>query len=130
MQNLVSIFNIVVPTSYNAASGFYEGMLQISWSEPRTPNGVITEYSYTVLGPSPATETIVSANSSSTDVMVAVSLLPASTYTVSVTASTSAGAGEASMVTIAVPEASKSTANLCVCVHPYMLKAYPFCQCL
>ncbi len=113
MQNLISTFNINVPTSYNAASGLYEGMLQISWSEPLTPNGVITEYSYTVLGPSPAT---VSANTISTDVMVTASLLPASTYTVRVTASTSAGAGEASMVTITVPEASKLTANLCVCV--------------
>ncbi len=108
----MSMFIIDVPTSYNATSGFYEGILNISWSEPLFPNGVITGYSYTVKRPTPDTDTVYSANITDTDVMVDASLLPASTYTVTVTASTSAGPGDdSSMATVIVPEASKSAAN-------------------
>ncbi len=111
VQDLTSEFNIDVPTSYNANSGLYEGMLSISWSEPLTPNGVITGYSYTVKGPTPDTDIIVSMTTNSTDVMVDASLLPAREYTVTVTASTTPGPGNSSMATIIVPEASKSAAN-------------------
>ncbi|XP_064396511.1 phosphatidylinositol phosphatase PTPRQ-like isoform X3 [Halichondria panicea] len=108
VQDLMSMFNIVVPTSYNATSGLYEGMLSISWSEPLTPNGVITGYSYTVKGPTPKTDIIVSMTTNSTSIMVDASLLPAREYTVTVTAYTTPGPGDSSMVTITVPEAIPS----------------------
>ena len=129
VQGLMPEFNIVVPTSYNATSGLYEGMLNISWSEPLTPNGVITGYTYTVKGPTPDTDTVYSANITDTDVTVDASLLPASNYTVTVTASTTAGPGDSLMATVIVPEASKSAADVRVCVCACINACYK-CKCI
>ena len=103
--DLTANFIIDVPSSYNASSGLYEGTLNISWREPLTPNGVITNYNYLIIGPSPLTSTVVDDNNTDTTVQVGIGLTPDETYTISVTASTIAGPGPSSTVNITVPEA-------------------------
>ena len=105
--DLSANFIINVPSSYNANSGLYEGMLNISWRGPLTPNGVITNYNYQLIGPSPLTSTVIDDSTTDTTVQVGIGLTPDEMYTVSVTASTSAGPGPSSTVDITVPEAGE-----------------------
>ena len=107
VRNLTADFNIGVPSSYNSTSGFYEGTLEISWVEPEFLNGVISSYTYIVVGPSPSSDTVYTGSSTSTSVQIDAQLLPVSMYVVTVTATTMGEAGPSSEdFVINTPEAS------------------------
>ena len=97
------------PGMYNATSGRYEGTLSINWSEPQTPNGIITNYKYAVQGPLPSDQVVTMDDTDSTSIMIEIFLLPAEEYDVIVLASTSAGPGPSRTLTITVPEAGRFT---------------------
>lgn len=103
------------PGSYNAMTGFYASSLTISWSEPLTPNGIITNYTFSVEGPLPSTETVTMGTSDITSVIISPMLRPAMDYVVKVSASTVAGSGPSSSLPVSVPEASKHCGLVCLC---------------
>ena len=107
VRSLTANYDISVPSSYDQISGFYEGTLEISWTEPEFPNGVITEYTYTVEGPSPSSAVVYTGNTTITSVQIDAQLIPVGIYVVMVTAATIGGPGMPSDFIISVPEASK-----------------------
>ena len=94
------------PAQFNTTTQQWTIDINITWSEPLFPNGVITLYSVTVYG-TDNTSDVEYSNASITVPNVTVSVtVPAYTnYTVSVAASTSVGQGPEESVIIQSPEA-------------------------
>ena len=84
--------------------------IDITWSEPTVPNGVITTYEVTVNEGDTAIEVY---NLLVPNVTESVMVLPYTNYTVSVAASTSAGQGDPQNIIVLSPEAG----ILCFHVH-------------
>ena len=79
--------------------------LDISWSEPAFPNGVILSYEVIVTETSDSSVVVHEENVTDTEVMPSVMVLPFTNYTVTVAASTSAGQGAETSTTAVSPEA-------------------------
>ena len=79
--------------------------LNISWSRPLYPNGLILSYEVIVTQTSDSSVVIYEENVNNVEIMPEVMILPFTNYTVSVAASTSAGQGDESTVTITSPQA-------------------------
>ena len=79
--------------------------LDISWSEPVFPNGVILSYEVIVTETSDSSVVVHEVNVTDTGVMPSVMVLPFTNYTVTVAASTSAGPGAGASTTAVSPEA-------------------------
>ena len=94
------------PAQFSTTTQQWTIDINITWSEPLFPNGVITSYSVTVYR-TDNTSDVEYSNASITVPNVTVSVaVPAYTnYTVSVAASTSAGQGPEDSVIIQSPEA-------------------------
>ena len=99
---LQALFDI----SGSAISRMYTLNINISWSEPIYPNGVITAYSVTVYQTDNSSD-VVYCNDAVTGLAVTelVMVLPFTNYTVSVAASTSAGQGVETTIIIPSTEA-------------------------
>ena len=125
VQNLNASFD-EAEAVFNSTSRMYTLDIDIVWSEPMYPNGIITGYTVTVSETdSPADVVYGDANVAVPNVIVeSVMVLPFTNYTVSVGASTSAGQGEESAVTIESPEAGRdyiSVSNItCKLLHMHL----------
>ena len=105
VQNLDATFVSAV-SEFNTTTQQWTIDIDITWSKPLNPNGVITSYNVTVYR-TDNTSDVEYSNASITVPNVTVSVtVPAYTdYTVSVAASTSAGQGPEDSVIIQSPEA-------------------------
>ena len=88
--------------------------ISISWSESSDPNGVITQYRYTVSN-SDTGATIVDDSTMSTEVidMMLSGAEPYTNYTVTVVPVNSAGDGMDSTITVLSPQSGKLVNALC-----------------
>ena len=117
MVNLHASFNETGSTFDNVA---HEHTIDIDivWSKPEIPNGVITLYNVTVYRTDNTSDVEYSnASIAVPNVTVSVTVPAYTNYTVSVAASTSAGQGPESLFTIESPEAGK-TLNYCIPFAP------------
>ena len=98
--------------THNSTSDSFS--ISISWSEPFEPNGVITQYRYTVSNSSTGT-TIVSDSTTSTEVndLMLSGAEPYTNYTVTVVPVNSAGDGMDSTITLLSPQTGKLVKALC-----------------
>ena len=112
VRDLNALF-ILSGSVFNTISRMYTLNIDISWSEPINPNGVITAYSVTVYQTDNSSD-VVYSNDAVTDLAVteSVMVLPFTNYTVNVAASTSAGQGNEITIIIPSPDASKHKSAL------------------
>ena len=114
VQNLDANFVSAV-SEFNTTTQQWTIDINITWSEPLFPNGVITLYNVTVYR-TDNTSDVEYSNAGITvpNVTVSVTVQAYTNYTVSVAASTSAGQGPESLFTIESPEAGKTP---CMCAY-------------
>ena len=119
--------NFVTPiTMYNATTRMHTVDVNISWSEPMSPNGVITSYEVTVAQTDSSIDVVYTNDSLTvTSVTQSVMVLPFTNYTVTVTASTSAGQGDPVMMVVLSPEAGKKKFSV-LQAHWYLME-YHLC---
>ena len=99
--------------------------VNISWSEPINPNGIITSYRVVLAETDNSSSVAYNTSSlSEPNVTVLVDVLPFTDYTVSVFASTSVGEGAGQSIVVLSPEAGKNVA----CVHTVLCHAMHLCS--
>ena len=105
VEDLTASFN-TMGASFNTDTRMYSLDIDIDWSEPTYPNGVIERYTVSVYETSNSSAVVYSSDSVLVPgVTEPVNVLPYTNYTVRVSASTSAGEGPHSTVIIESPEA-------------------------
>ena len=107
--------------AYNSTTRMYALNMNIVWSEPLNPNGIITSYEVTVARTDNSTDVVYSNISlTAPNVTALVSVLAFTNYTVSVVASTSVGEGASDSVIELSPESGKDLSrvhNICCVIH-------------
>ena len=105
VENLNALF-IRTGAVFDSENRMYDLNLEIEWSDPTYPNGIIESYAVTVNRTDDSSDVVYSdGNILVNSVTESVTVLPFTNYTVSVAASTSAGQGDENFITIESPEA-------------------------